>query len=67
MERDFAGLAMHQPRSMDFPLIQPDQKSFDAQLDDRVFARHYKVLEGRRNLWEKLRDRLFPAKKGSGK
>ena len=67
VEGDFAGLAMHQSRPVDFPLIQPDQKSFDAQLDDRVFARHYKVLEGRRNLWEKLRDRLLPAKEGSGK
>lgn len=59
VERDFDSLAMHFSRPVDFPLIHPDRKGFDARLDERVFARHYKVLEGRRNLWDKLCDQLF--------
>jgi len=62
VEKEFADLAMHRPEAAKFPLTLTERTGFDALLDDRVFATHYRVLEGRRNLWEKLRDRLFPAK-----
>lgn len=62
VERDFASLGMHHSRAAEFPLSHPKGMAFDTSQDDRVFARHYRVLEGRRSLWEKLRDRLFSAK-----
>jgi hypothetical protein len=62
VERDFAGLGMHRSRAAEFPLSHPEGMAFDAGKDDWVFARHYRVLEARRNLWEKLRDRVFSAK-----
>ena len=58
VERDFAGLDMHQAKSMAFPLAPPLRRSYDALLDDRVFRNHYKKLEGRRSLWRKASDRL---------
>ena len=62
VEKEFADLVMHRPEAAKFPLTLTERTGFDALLDDRVFATHYRVLEGRRNLWEILRDRLFPAK-----
>jgi len=58
VERDFAGLEMHAVTPADFPLVSPGEAQFDANLDDRVFANHYQKLEGRRNLWQKARDRV---------
>jgi hypothetical protein len=58
VERDFAGLEMHAVTPADFPLVSPREAQFDGSLDDRVFANHYRKLEGRRNLWQKARDRV---------
>lgn len=62
VERDFADLDMHRVQAMEFPLIEPREKTPDRRLDDRVFRSHYEKLEGRRNLWEKLWDRLLEKK-----
>jgi hypothetical protein len=58
VERDFAGLEMHAVTPADFPLVPPREAQFYASLDDRVFVSHYQKLEGRRNLWQKARDRV---------
>ena len=58
VERDFAGLKMHEVQPMDFPLNPPSRKTFEAKLDNLVFRNHYQRLEGRRNLWQKLKDRI---------
>jgi hypothetical protein len=62
VEVDFADHAMHEPEALRFPLTSPVSSLPDRQLDDLVFTTHYRVLEGRRNLWEKLRDRVFGKK-----
>jgi hypothetical protein len=62
VEVDFADHEMHDPETLRFPLTPPASATFDRKLDDLVFATHYRVLEGRRNLWEKLRDRIFGKK-----
>ena len=62
VERDFAGHAMHEPGVLTFPLREPATMEPDAAMDDRVFETHYRVLEGRRNLWKKLCDRIFGKK-----
>lgn len=59
VERDFAGHAMHEPETLAFPLVPPACTIPDPERDRRVFETHYRILEGRRNLWEKLRDRLL--------
>lgn len=65
VERDFASLEMHRIHAMTFPLQEPPEKSPDRRLDDRVFRHHYQKLEGRRNLWQKLRDRMFGKRESS--
>jgi len=59
VERDFAALEMHMIQPMLFPLDEPQQRSADPRLDGLVFRNHYEKLEGRRNLWQKLCDRVF--------
>lgn len=58
VEKEFADLEMHRTRPMQFPLTPPGAKRFDQRMDDHVFRSHFEKLEGRRNLWQKLRDRL---------
>jgi len=58
VERDFADLEMHTTRATRFPLHPSMEKTFDREMDDRVFRSHFERLEGRRNLWQKIRDRL---------
>lgn len=58
VERDFAGLKMHEVQPLAFPLHPPRHKNFQAGLDDLVFRNHYQKLEGRRSLWQKALDRL---------
>jgi hypothetical protein len=69
VERDFADLTMHRAHTMKFPLRPPTALEPDARLDDGVFHSHYRRLEGRRDLWQKLWDRLrrWGRSKGSGK
>ena len=59
VEREFADLEMHRIQPLPFPLIASSTNQVDRRLDDRVFKRHYERLEGRRNLWQKLHDRVF--------
>jgi hypothetical protein len=59
VDRDLADLSMHEARSMKFPLVHPQTGRPDAAMDARVFKNHFQKLEGRRNLWQKLRDRIF--------
>lgn len=59
VEVDFADHTMHEPETLAFPLVPPAHAFPDPEMDRRVFETHYRVLEGRRNLWEKLRDRLL--------
>lgn len=59
VEREFADLEMHRIQPLPFPLIASSTNHVDRRLDDRVFQRHYERLEGRRNLWQKLHDRVF--------
>ena len=63
VEREFADLEMHQVQAIPFPLIFAGKDMFGARLDNSVFRTHYQRLEGRRGLWEKLRDRLIGIKK----
>jgi len=63
LEKDFRDHPMHEPLPLAFPLAHPDSLKPDSVLDDRVFRNHYRVLEGRREWWEKLRDRLWPRRK----
>jgi hypothetical protein len=63
VEREFADLEMHQVQVIPFPLIFAEKDIFGARLDNSVFRTHYQRLEGRRGLWEKLRDRLIGIKK----
>ena len=58
VEHDFAKLTMHEIQPMTFPLNPPDRSEIAHELDDRVFRNHYEKLEGRRNLWQKARDRI---------
>ena len=58
MEADFANLQMHTVNPLSFPLNFPDDKGPNTRLDDHIFQSHYQVLEGRRNLWQKIRDRI---------
>lgn len=58
VEQDFAGLKMHEIQPMIFPLNPPPYETFEVGLDDRVFRSHYQKLEGRRSLWQKLKDRM---------
>jgi len=62
VEVDFADHEMHDPETLRFPLTPPVSSLPERPLDDLVFTTHYRVLEGRRNLWEKLRDRVFGKK-----
>jgi len=62
VERDFAGHAMHEPGVLKFPLHEPAAMEPEAARDDRVFETHYRVLEGRRNLWQKIWDRIRGSK-----
>lgn len=62
VEREFANLEMHHVQSIAFPLRMPQEKQVDWRLDDRVFRGHYERLEGRRNLLQKLHDRLMRKK-----
>ena len=57
VEREFADLEMHKSQPQPFPLISPEKEVPNAMLDEKVFQKHYQVLEGRRNLWQKIRDR----------
>jgi len=43
-------------RPLSFPLRHPEGIEIDVTKDRNVFLRHYVKLEGRRNLWEKIRD-----------
>jgi hypothetical protein len=54
VEQSFASLKMHNVESITFPLKTQKQNKQDCKLDNKVFKCHYKKLEGRRNLWEKL-------------
>jgi hypothetical protein len=69
VERDFADLTMHTAHTMTFPLRPPTALEPDARLDEGVFHSHYRRLEGRRDLWQKLWDRLrrWGRSKGPGK
>ena len=69
VERDFADLKMHTAHTMTFPLRPPTALEPDARLDEGVFHSHYRRLEGRRDLWQKLWDRLrrWGRSKGPGK
>jgi GT2 family glycosyltransferase len=69
VERDFADLTMHRAHNMTFPLRPPTALEPDANLDEGVFHGHYRRLEGRRDLWQKLWDRLrrWGRSKGPGK
>jgi len=58
VERDFADLEMHSVCPMKFPLKNPSDSQSNALCDDLVFQSHYEKLEGRRNLWHKIRDRM---------
>lgn len=58
MEQEWAGDAMHDTRQMPFPLKHPARLDIDAAKDRQVFVRHFQKLEGRRNVWRKLRDRF---------
>ncbi|MEY5063401.1 MAG: hypothetical protein RLZZ112_1365 [Verrucomicrobiota bacterium] len=57
-EHNFASLAMHRAQSISFPLNSSDFREIATKLDDQVFLNHYQKLEGRRNLWQKIRDRI---------
>jgi hypothetical protein len=67
VEREFADLEMHRIQPLPFPLIASSTNQVDRRLDDLVFQRHYERLEGRRNLWQKLRDRVFGKRDISGR
>jgi hypothetical protein len=56
---------MHAVSSLLFPLISPGEEDPNAMLDEKVFQKHYQVLEGRRNLCQKIRDR-FRRMRGKG-
>jgi hypothetical protein len=58
VERDFADLEMHSVCPMKFPLKKPSNPRSNVLCDDLVFQSHYEKLEGRRNLWHKIRDRM---------
>ena len=58
VERDFADLEMHSVCPMKFPLKNPSDPRSNVFCDDLVFQSHYEKLEGRRNLWHKIRDRM---------
>ena len=58
VERDFADLEMHSVCPMKFPLKNPSEPQSNVPCDDLVFQSHYEKLEGRRNLWHKIRDRM---------
>jgi len=62
VDADYADHEMHDPAKLRFPLTPPATTRVNFTLDDRVFSSHYRVLEGRRSLWEKLRDRIFGKK-----
>ena len=59
VDSDLADLSMHEARSITFPVIHPRSAKPDMKMDAKVFQSHFQKLEGRRNLWQKLRDRLF--------
>jgi hypothetical protein len=59
VDPELAGLSMHEARPIGFPLIHPQLQAPDVKMDAKVFKSHFQKLEGRRNLWQKLRDRLF--------
>jgi hypothetical protein len=59
VDPELAGLPMHEARPICFPLIHPQLQAPDVKMDAKVFKSHFQKLEGRRNLWQKLRDRLF--------
>ena len=69
VEREFADLKMHTAHAMAFPVKPPTALEPDARLDEWVFDSHYRRLEGRRDLWQKLLDRLrrWGRSKGPGK
>ena len=69
VEANFATLKMHTVSPLLFPLIFPEEEGPNEMLDEKVFQKHYQVLEGRRNLWQKLWDRLqrWGRTKGPGK
>ena len=69
VEREFADLEMHRIQPLPFPLITSSTNQVDRRLDDLVFQRHYERLEGRRDVWQKLWDRLrrWGRSKGPGK
>ncbi len=54
-----ADLSMFEAKSIEFPLVHPQTSRPDAAMDARVFINHFQKLECRRNLWQKLRDRIF--------
>jgi hypothetical protein len=54
VEQSFASLKMHNVESITFPLKTQKQNKQECKIDNKVFKCHYKKLEGRRNLWEKL-------------
>jgi len=58
VEANFATLKMHTVSPLLFPLISPEEEGHNEMLDEKVFQKHYQVLEGRRNLWQKIRDRF---------
>lgn len=63
IEENFRHHPMHNPEGISFPLTHPAHLQPEPLLDDRVFKRHYRVLEGRREWWEKLRDRFSPSRR----
>ena len=58
VEHDFASLKMHEINEIKFPLVESKKNVFDAKMDKLVFQNHYHKLEGRRNLWKKIIDRV---------
>ena len=58
VEQAFADLMMHDSQSIVFPLKQNEKLNMNHSMDDLVFKRHYKALEGRRGMLEKLQDRM---------
>jgi len=58
VETNFALLEMHQIKIMKFPLHDPIEKKIHLSMDNHVFRSHYQALEGRRNIFEKLSEKL---------
>lgn len=66
VDSDMSDLAALEARPIAFPLIHPRAAKPDVRLDAKAFRNHFLKLEGRRNLWQKLRDRLLGKRPARG-